>query len=714
MPIYHHVTDYFNADGPFAKKSPHYRFRQAQLELAQAIEQTIQKNGTLVAEAGTGTGKTWAYLVPAFLSEGKVIISTGTKTLQDQLFNKDVAAVRQATKLPVQVALLKGRANYVCHYYLNRLEEEGKSLASKREAEDFQKIKRFAQSSATGDKTDCSSVNENAPIWMRVTSTQENCLGKDCPFLDECFVLKARKRAQEAEVVIVNHSLYMADYMLRQQKIYDLLPAADTVIFDEAHQLPDCATDFMGSMVSTHHVHEWLRAVQVDFSSLLKDVSQEWKSAPTQAQTALSELILACRFLEKTSSQRKVYTQIPELDKFLPVYKQFLQQILELVLILQKVQERHTDLGARAKEGAKLYESFLDWLPSSEQSPKNHPLGLDLSSEEAKAIIQTLAEKHDPLAEVQAADQPEATTSETGKESEVTPQVEIDYIRWLELNSTRQHIRFSKAPLSVQEFGRSKLPDQSWVFTSATISVNKQPDFFTKTLGLTKYTYKHWDSPFDYQDRALMYVLPRSAPLYTEEGYNSYLVDTVLKLLPYTWGGTLILCTSLRAVDEIAALLQQAKEEQLHHKTVFKQGDSPRAVLAEQFREDGKAILVASASFWEGVDFPGDVLTLLVIDKLPFAPPDDPVLEARIKACKERGGNPFMEFQIPHAAIALKQGVGRLIRTERDSGVLVIGDTRLVDKPYGKLLWKSLPEFARSRELEYAINFMQAQTKASA
>lgn len=656
------LSDVFSAQGPLAENSPHYTPRQAQMELAQAIEQAIHDNTVLIAEAGTGTGKTWAYLVPIFLRGGKTLISTGTRTLQDQLFRRDIPQLRKMLAVPIQLSLLKGRGNYVCHYYLDRMEYDEAALSSRAEVQYLREIQLFAQRSRSGDKSELATVPEEAEIWQRVTSTRENCLGQDCPFVRECFVMKARRQAQEADVVVVNHALFMADLALREDGITDLLPAVDLVVFDEAHQLPDVATRFLGTSVSLYEITDLSRQVEVAGLGHARD-TVNWSQIAAKVQQAGRELHLSTAPAIQKGLSRVGYFDIPEAEKFDESLEALLEVLDRLLQILGMVAERHPDLAAANKLALDIRARLFQWSQPDRQG--NH-----------------------------------AYLPDDAKESELGQAV-----RWLELG--RNYLRLHSAPLSVAGvFSRYRAQDQSWVLTSATLTVHGDFSHFQRQLGLQSARTQVWSSPFDYAQQGLFYV-PSSLPLPSHPNFNEAFIEALFPLLKENQGGALVLCTTLRAVERLADLLTERFEAQGIERTVLRQGQRSRQVLLDEFRARKNAVLVGSASFWEGIDLPGDSLTLVAIDKLPFAPPDDPVLEARINECKARGGNPFMEYQIPEAAIALKQGAGRLIRTERDWGVLLVGDTRLVDKPYGKVLWRGLPPFSRTRDPARALAFLR-------
>ena len=647
------ISEIFSLDGPLAAMSPGFRVRTTQIELAQAVERTIAERSTLIAEAGTGTGKTWAYLVPALLGGGKVLVSTGTRTLQDQLFSRDLPRVREALSIPATIALLKGRGNYVCHYHLERQQGEDRALKSRGEVHQLRNIQTFAQQSATGDRADLPTVPEDAEIWQRVTSTRENCLGQDCPNVRDCFVLKARRQAQEADVVVINHALFMADLMLRDEGVTDLLPAADTVVFDEAHQLPDTATRFLGSSVSTHQLLDLCRLIETAGLAHARELTN-WSEQARALEQSTRELRLSCAALENMPSRRVTFDAFPEPVAF-DLARDALQAALDAVgQLLSSVEEKHPDLTAAARTARELGERLAQW------------------GQPGRGVRSEMQDLH-------------------------------QIVRWVELGL--HHVRLHAAPLSVAEaFSRYRQGGQAWIFTSATLSVHGDFSHFTERLGLQSAETVRMESPFDYANQALLYV-PQDLPAPQSPDFLPAFVEQLMPLIQASQGGALVLCTTLRAVERVAALLVDAYDRVGLSWPIMRQGNGTRRDLLERFRTLDHAVLVGSASFWEGIDVAGDRLTLVAIDKLPFAPPDDPVLEARLRACRSRGGNPFMEYQLPEAAIALKQGAGRLIRSETDWGVLMVGDTRLVDKPYGKQLWRGLPPFARTRVLEEAVQF---------
>ncbi|WP_368655746.1 ATP-dependent DNA helicase [Castellaniella ginsengisoli] len=645
------LADLFGPDGPLARQLPGYVPRAAQLALSEAIRDTLDSGGVLIAEAGTGTGKTWAYLAPAFLSGGKVLVSTGTRTLQDQLFRRDIPRLRAALALPVDVALLKGRANYVCHYHLERLEQDERALKSRDEIAQLRAIRRFTRESESGERADLPEVPETADIWGRVTSTRENCLGQECPFVRDCFLLKARRRAQEADVVVVNHALFMADLALREEGITDLLPETRLVVFDEAHQLPDTATRFLGQSLSLHQVLDCARQAEAAGLAHARETVR-WSELCQALEAAARDLRLVSAPVGRLPGGRATFEQIPETDAFDPALDRLAQALDGLTESLGAQEERHPDLAAAARTARTLRARLWQWA---------HPGRGEPAAEEDQAAV-----------------------------------------RWIEHSA--HSVRLQRAPLSVARiFSGFRRPGQSWVLASATLSVRGDFQHFQRQLGLGGAETRSWASPFDYPAQGLLYV-PKALPWPGDPGFTDAFAQALLPLVDACAGGVLVLCTTLRAVDRVADVLLRGMLSS--ERPVMRQGEASRGVLLERFRAAGNAVLVGSTSFWEGIDVPGDALTLVAIDKLPFAPPDDPVLEARLNACKAEGGNPFMEYQLPQAALLLKQGAGRLIRSETDWGVLMVGDGRLVDKPYGRLLWQGLPPFARTRDAEVALDFL--------
>ncbi|GAA5235068.1 ATP-dependent DNA helicase [Verticiella sediminum] len=703
------IAALFATDGPLAQRLPGFRARSQQTEMALAVAETLADGGTLVAEAGTGTGKTYAYLAPALLRGGKVLVSTATKTLQDQIFSRDLPQLVAAMQMPAAIALLKGRGNYLCHLHLERTEADPRALASREEVVHLGHIRKFAKRTRTGDIAELAEVPDNASIWGKVTSTRDNCLGTECGFYRDCHVVKARKAAMEAEVVVVNHALFLADLALRGEGIAELLPRADCVIFDEAHQLPTVATRFLGESVSTHQMLELARD-SLNTGLAQARESADWVALAQPLEQAARELRLACAAIERMPGQKSAFEALPDPEAFDAAILAALEAAGTLGKVVAAVRERHPDFELLARRAAELFGRLLRWAPEAQPVPPAPPAvegpsawdddgagdALDGDSADERTAAHHDAEQLSlPGAPVRRKPRAAAADSED----------DADWVRWIE--TTTHHVRLQAAPLSVAKaFSRHRPEGQAWILTSATLAVRTDFSHFTRQLGLWEARTGQWESPFDYPNCGMLFV-PQGIPAPDRPEFTQAFVDTLVPLIEANQGSALILCTTLRAVDTVHRLLSAVFAERGWKWPLLRQGERTRRELLETLRTGNHAVLVGSASFWEGIDVPGDALTLVAIDKLPFAPPDDPVIDARIKESRKRGGNPFFEFQLPQAAIALKQGAGRLIRRESDWGVLMVADRRLVEKPYGKLLWRGLPPFARSRNREDVVAFLR-------
>lgn len=643
------IDRFFGEEGQLAQAVESYRPRQSQIEMAKAIAQAITNQEALIAEAGTGTGKTFAYLVPALLWGGKVILSTGTKNLQDQLYLRDIPTVRKALNVPVSVALLKGRANYVCHFHLERTLQNGR-LTSREDVGYLREIARFTKTTASGDKAELSKIPETAPVWNLVTSTRDTCLGAECQYYQDCFVMKARKEAQQADVVVVNHHLFFADVALKDTGIAELLPTANTVIFDEAHQLPETASLFFGDTVSTAQVLELCRDVLAEGLSHARD-GANWAQVVLPVERAARDL----RLIFPQDAIKLAVGQIAASSLFFPALDKLKDELEGMISTLETQADRAETLEQCRSRALELLARLSSWKDgeSSNEGANDHSQ---------------------------------------------------EYVLWVEAFASS--LQLHRTPLSIAPIfskQREGVP-RAWIFTSATMAVKSDFSHYALQMGLQNEPARSWLSPFDYEKQGLLYV-PQGLPQPSSPYYTDAVVDAALPVIEAAQGRTFLLCTTIRAVNRAAESLREEFARRGWQFPLLVQGEAGRTELLERFRMAGNAVLIGSQSFWEGVDVRGEALSAVIIDKLPFAPPDDPVLAARIALIERRGLNGFIHHQLPEAIINLKQGAGRLIRDEADRGVLMICDPRLISKPYGRRIWQSLPPFKRSRDLASVISF---------
>ena len=624
------ISEVLGADGPIARHLSGFAPRTEQQHLAEAVFEAIDQGGVLVGEAGTGTGKTFAYLVPALCSGQRIIISTGTRHLQDQLFYTDLPLVKRALGNAATVSLLKGRSNYLCKHRLERARRHP-ALADVRHQQHLRNLADWAGRTTTGDIAEVLNVPEDSMVWSFIVSNDEFCSQHDYEDLADCFVHQARKRAQESDVVVVNHHLLCADLALKEEGFGDLLPSANGFIIDEAHQLPDIAAEFFGRKLSSRQVLDLARDT---VGEQLQDApdSSELRDLAGQLETAVRHFRLAFAI----EPQRDAWVNIVETSAI----EREIERFGPLLKVLRDAVEK---LAKRGK-------------------------GLESCHRRAELQVQAF-------------------------ERFVANRADGDYVHWYE--TYRTGFSLNMTPMTVAEpFQRAmRSMTSSWVFTSATLAIGGDFSHFKRRLGLEDANELQVDSPFDYRHNALLY-LPQALPEPSQAGYTVAAMQAVMPVLEASRGRAFLLFTSYRALNEARRFLEGKLDFPMLH-----QGQMPKRELLELFQSLGNAMLLGTSSFWEGVDVRGEALSLVVIDKLPFGSPGDPVMSARIDHMKEAGGNPFFEYQVPQAAIALKQGVGRLIRDVTDSGVLVLCDPRIHTRQYGEIFINSLPPMPITRDV---------------
>jgi ATP-dependent DNA helicase DinG len=642
------ASEYLGHQGPFYQQVSGYQVRENQLALCDAIEGSIDSGGVLAAEAGTGIGKTFAYLVPALLSGKKVVISTGTRHLQDQLFHTDLPRVIRALAIHSTPALLKGRSNYLCLHrlklapHLGYINRDTKAM--------LVDIDEWSRNTRSGDISELSAIEEDSFVWPMVTSNADNCLGGECDSYEDCFVAKARKDAQAADVVVINHHLLLADMTLKNEGFAELLPEAEAFVIDEAHQLYDVAARFFGNTVTSRQVISLARdsiAEQINDASdmsELREYAEELEKIVRDVRLSLGEAGL-----------REAWTNIQH--------------------------------KASVKQSVNMLEKALDDLILVLQTAAERGSGLEQCHERAQVISARLRT---------------FTGGDDSADADVNDQGETEQsVLWYETYT--KSFMLHATPVDVASIFQQHTDNfsASWVFTSATLQVNKQFNHFAGNIGLQDFQSGVWNSPFDYEKQSLLY-LPENLPQPSEQTYTRELMQAALPVLTASKGRAFILFTSYYAMYKARDFLRQRLPYEL-----LVQGDLPKHQLLEKFRQTDNAVLLGTSSFWEGVDVRGNSLSCVIIDKIPFASPGDPVMQARIDAIKRNGGQPFMEFQVPQAVIALKQGVGRLIRDINDKGVVMIGDPRLKQKAYGRIFLNSLPAMPQTSDHKDVESFFR-------
>ena len=633
------ISDVFADDGSLFGLIRDYQYRPEQEEMAASIYNAIERGEDIICEAGTGTGKTLAYLVPALLAEKKTIVSTGTRHLQDQLKQKDLPLVLDALHLPINSMVLKGRANYLCLQRMNNAVNDSSGLGFQ-QITDLQEVVRWSSVTQTGDINELDMIEDNASLKLQITSTTENCLGQGCPDYEDCFVFKNRKAAMEADLVITNHHLLLADMSLREGGFGEVLPLADTIVFDEAHQLPELASNYFSEVISSRQL--------LDLVADIRQADREEAGDIEQLPEYLSRFEKAVRDTRLAlgrEDRRISWQDLAEHDEIESTVHELLAALQPILDIMQPASER----GKLLENGWQRAKSHYDYI-------ENY----------------------------------------IGKEKEAI-------IRWVEIRS--HHFYLHQTPVNVAETFQQRLSSyhSSNIFTSASLAVNGDFEHFNHQLGLHECDNHVWDSPFNYQQQTRLYI-PTDLPLPNQSDFFTAFIERTIELLDYSDGHAFVLFTSHQALNRAAQVLT----EQLDY-PIFIQGRAPRSEMLNRFRQTRNAVLLGTSSFWEGVDVKGEALSSVIIDKLPFASPDDPVLQARLQYLSKQGGNPFMDYQVPQAAITLKQGVGRLIRDVNDRGVCTICDKRIVQKSYGRKLLQALPAMPVIHELDAVAAFFEQQ-----
>ncbi|CAM2777224.1 ATP-dependent DNA helicase [Vibrio rarus] len=634
------ISSVFSADGALGQTISGFQPRDEQTMMAERVYHAIQQQQPLVIEAGTGTGKTFAYLAPALLSGKKTIVSTGSKNLQEQLFHRDLPLMKAALGFMGRIALLKGRGNYLCLDRLSRQIIESHSHSSDPQLlSQLVKVRSWSSSTQSGDLGECEDLAEDSKVIPDITSTNENCLGKDCPSFAECFVFKARNKALQADLVVVNHHLFLADMAVKETGFGELLPEAEVFIFDEAHQIPDIASQYFGQSMSSKHIADLAKDIEIGYRTEAKDMRQLQKvaekltSSAAQMRLALGEPGFRGNWRDALKNPN-LQREIERLNDALQLCRDVLKMALGRSQLLDTAFDRTTQI-------------------------------------------------HNRLTRV-------CDTSIMG------------YSYWFEC--TPRHFSLNITPLSVANKFQQQMDEHggSWIFTSATLSVSGDFQHFTSRLGLKDQQNLALSSPFDFQTQARLCV-PRYLPEPNSAQMAQHLVTILTPVIEANKGRCFFLCTSHSMMKDLTERFRQRLDL-----PVLMQGESSKQALLKEFTQLGDALLVATGAFWEGIDVRGDALSCVIIDKLPFTPPDDPLLKARIEDCKLNGGEPFYEVQLPDAVIALKQGVGRLIRDTSDKGALIICDNRLVTRDYGKMFLSSLPPIPRTRSVSTIIHFLQS------
>ena len=629
------VTAAFGRGGALALADEGHVERDVQLRMALGVAQAIEERSALVVEAGTGVGKTFAYLVPTLLSGARALVSTATKSLQDQLFLRDIPRLREALQLPVTVALLKGRGSYLCLHRMN-LARQSAELPDRWAVRTLAKVEQWSHATVSGDLAELEGLDERSSVIPLVTSSRENCLGAECPEFRQCHVVKARREAMVADVVVVNHHLFFADMALRDTGVAELLPSVEVALFDEAHQLTEAGVQFLGTTLGTGQVIDFARDMLGAGLQLARGL------APWQ------ELAGAC---DRTARDLRIAAAGP-------------------------LRELRGTLKLRWSERSDR-EEFTTALAA---------LGAACSA--AQAGLQVVVEMSPDFARLA-----ERAAQMARLATQFADEAESGNVRWIDVSP--HQARLVESPLDIRDALREQMAaaPKAWVFTSATLGDDEQLSWFTESAGLGDARTLRLGSPFDYEAHARLYI-PRAFPKPNEPGHPGAVALLAARCARALGGRTFVLTTTLRALQSIGEALRGEFESQGDSIQVLMQGQIPKRQLMQQFLAQPRSVLVGSQTFWEGIDVPGDALQCVLIDKLPFPPPNDPLVEARVKRLEDEGRNPFADYFVAEAAVSLKQGAGRLIRSETDRGLLVVCDPRMAGMNYGKRLRQALPPMA--------------------
>ncbi|MEY8876609.1 MAG: ATP-dependent DNA helicase [Leptothrix sp. (in: b-proteobacteria)] len=646
------VAEAFGREGVLARSERHFRPRAVQTQLADAVAQALEQRSVLVAEAGTGVGKTYAYLVPLLLSGLRALVSTATKSLQDQLYLRDLPRLTRVLGLPVQIALLKGRGSYLC---LHRLEQARHSaeLPDRHAVRLLARVEEWSHQTRSGDLAEMEVLDDRSPLIPLITSSRDNCLGSDCGHFRECHVMQARREAMSADIVVVNHHLFFADMALRDTGMAELLPSVDAVVFDEAHQLNEAGVQFLGRHVGTGQLIDFGRDLLAAGLAHARGL-QDWALLAAGCEQAARHLRLAAAGTLRGAARLR-WDERGRVDEFTAALEQGRLACVAAADGLKAVQEAAPDF-------TKLRERALD-------------------------LAQRLADFLGPI--------------------------EPGHVRWIDL--TLHQARLSESPLDIRETLREQIEAErrAWIFTSATLGDDPELSWFTRSAGVEDAHTLQAGSPFNYAAHARLFV-PQRLPKPNDPSHPSAVAALAARCVQALGGRTFVLTTTLRALKEIGPALRDHLAMRLPPIEVLVQGEAPKRALMSRFLASPRAVLVGSHSFWEGIDVPGEALQCVLIDKLPFPPPNDPLAEARCRSIEALGGSPFDDYFVPEAAVALKQGAGRLIRSETDRGLLVICDTRLLTMNYGRRLLAALPAMPLLSDEADAIDWLATLAAASA